>query len=466
MVFKNNFAIPVVIILSVIVILFAVSFVPAETEILGYQLKEFNLLSDFTEAPEENSSNENQSGKSEPVTIKAAIMPEFSVMLADGNNSASLIKSIDDLIKTQKITGNTDQLKYFFEALKQADSSVVRIAHIGDSIIEGDYISSEAREILQKKFGGSGVGYQALTAVDVQFRITSEHTFSDDWNTYSLFGKKSKKYKYSLNGEVYIPSKGSSVSYKMRNLPKEISGFNSVKILYYENDNSDVKITANGKTDDLKLSAGSGLLESVYKSGQSADEVGLKFDPSASTQIAAVYLEPEKGIQLDNYPYRGNTGSAMDELSEESLAELNKYMDYRLIILQFGLNAVAMRKSEFENFKKDFIKGVKKLKTAFPETSFILMGVSDKSRKKGSSFVTDPLIIDLIKIQKEISEETGIAFWNTFEAMGGANSMVKWVKNKPAYAHSDFTHFNKDGADKIGEMFANALIDGYIEYTK
>ena len=69
-------------------------------------------------------------------------------------------------------------------------------------------------------------------------------------------------------------------------------------------------------------------------------------------------------------------------------------------------------------------------------------------------------------MQKEISKETNIAFWNTFEAMGGQNSMVKWVKNKPAYAHSDFTHFNKTGADKIGEMLAKTLIEKYAEYTK
>jgi lysophospholipase L1-like esterase len=45
-----------------------------------------------------------------------------------------------------------------------------------------------------------------------------------------------------------------------------------------------------------------------------------------------------------------------------------------------------------------------------------------------------------------------------FEAMGGKNSMPKWVDANPPLAFKDYTHFNGTGAKKIAEMFTDALI--------
>ena len=463
---KKYFNLPVIIIISTILILFIISLIPPDTEILGYQVKGFNLFSDFSDLSEESGELLTPAAESYSQVLKAGIFSDIIDLSNLANENYITAKGIDDLIKYEKITGNTDQLKYFFEALKKVDNTLVRIAHLGDSIIEGDLVSAEMRDRLQAKFGGSGVGYQALTSADTQFRVTTEHEFSDDWTAYSLFGKKSRKYEYSLNGEIFIPANGSTVNYKMRDAYKRSSTFENIRVLYYEKDNSKISLTFDNKTEDLKLTPSPGLSEIVKSTGGNISEVGLKFFPSNSTNIVGVYLEPAKGIELDNYPFRGNTGDALTELSTEKVAALNKLLDYKLVILQFGLNAVSMRKSDFPKYKKELTKGIKNLKEALPETSIVLMGVSDKSKKKGSSFVTDPQVKELIKLQQEVVAETGIAFWNTFEAMGGENSMPKWVKSKPSYASSDFTHFNKSGADKIGEIFSKVLIDGYIEYSK
>ena len=43
--------------------------------------------------------------------------------------------------------------------------------------------------------------------------------------------------------------------------------------------------------------------------------------------------------------------------------------------------------------------------------------------------------------------------------------MSRWVKAKPALAGSDYIHFTPRGADRMGEMFTNALMV-YYEYYK
>jgi hypothetical protein len=60
--------------------------------------------------------------------------------------------------------------------------------------------------------------------------------------------------------------------------------------------------------------------------------------------------------------------------------------------------------------------------------------------------------------------ESGFAFWDMYEAMGGKNSMPSWVFADPPLASSDFVHFNPLGAKIIAEMFYNAFIYEYIRW--
>jgi lysophospholipase L1-like esterase len=62
--------------------------------------------------------------------------------------------------------------------------------------------------------------------------------------------------------------------------------------------------------------------------------------------------------------------------------------------------------------------------------------------------------------------KAGCAFWDLRDAMGGQNSMVSWVNNKPSLAQSDYTHFNANGAKLVGEMLYNALNNAYEDYKK
>ena len=65
-------------------------------------------------------------------------------------------------------------------------------------------------------------------------------------------------------------------------------------------------------------------------------------------------------------------------------------------------------------YENDMIKIIGNLKKAFPQTSILIIGVGDKSFKKGTKFITDPGVIKLIQSQKTIAEKAGVAFWNLF----------------------------------------------------
>ena len=56
-------------------------------------------------------------------------------------------------------------MAHFYEALagRQTLGRPVRIAYFGDSFIEADILTGDLRKMLQKRFGGSGVGYVPVT---------------------------------------------------------------------------------------------------------------------------------------------------------------------------------------------------------------------------------------------------------------------------------------------------------------
>jgi len=58
--------------------------------------------------------------------------------------------------------GDTLGFAKFARALRSADQQVVRVLHYGDSQIEGDRISADLRDVLQRRFGGMGPGLQGM----------------------------------------------------------------------------------------------------------------------------------------------------------------------------------------------------------------------------------------------------------------------------------------------------------------
>jgi lysophospholipase L1-like esterase len=58
----------------------------------------------------------------------------------------------------------------------------------------------------------------------------------------------------------------------------------------------------------------------------------------------------------------------------------------------------------------------------------------------------------------------GAAYFDMMAAMGGAQSMVAWVKASPQLAVGDYIHFSNRGAKKMGQIFQAALMQEYELY--
>jgi lysophospholipase L1-like esterase len=64
--------------------------------------------------------------------------------------------------------------------------------------------------------------------------------------------------------------------------------------------------------------------------------------------------------------------------------------------------------------------------------------------------ITYPMVPYLDEALQKMAKEEQIAYWSMYHAMGGKDSMVKWVET--GLAGSDYVHFTRSGATKVGRM--------------
>ena len=89
----------------------------------------------------------------------------------------------------------------------------------------------------------------------------------------------------------------------------------------------------------------------------------------------------------------------------------------------------------------------------------------DRGERNSSGDIdTVPVLPRLVNIESRVARETGAAFFNTYEAMGGQGTMGRWYAAEPRLVGADFIHPMPAGAKIVGELLYNALRDGYNQY--
>jgi len=468
---------PLIIIGLAIVFLIGMSYIPDGITVFGIEIKKVDILEDlrYDDADKNLEEKEITADSIQSFNDNDRNVNLASISLsASLNFSESLVFFIENeyekfdnvtthnppTFKNHPLEGNLGQLKYFFDALDNSKKSQVRVAHFGDSALEGDLVTAYLRNKFQQKFGGKGVGFLPITSEDINFRETTKIRFSDDWTTASITGSNPDNIPVGITGKAFLNSEGSWVKYEAVPKFRTVRNFDIAKIFYGNaNANSIIKYSLDNTAEkSISLVAGNGVKEFAIEH-KNAKSLKLIFPAAKSAYFYGVSLESKTGVCIDNFPLRGNSGVDLKKIPKDILTQFDSLLNYKLVILEFGLNILSGRKTNFNKYEKDMIEVVNEFKELFPQTSFLLIGVHDKCIKRRRDFITDPAIKKLVRTQKRIAEKTNIAFWNLFEAMGGENSMADWVNANPPLAYSDYIHFNTLGTKEEAEMLFKTIMD-------
>jgi lysophospholipase L1-like esterase len=374
---------------------------------------------------------------------------------------------------------NLPGLEQFVAALHQtkATGSKTRIAYFGDSMIEGDLLTSDLRNSLQAAFGGSGVGFVPVNSVTAEFRETIHETFSPDWYEFNLVSdRRAKEVPLGISGHVFLPSIVSNadsshvvadtswVQFQAGQRFAPTRRFVEARLFYGPGARRDqVLVTTDGRRVPHALDGAARVNELVLKPGTPARRMRLAFATHGPRPVYGVSFESPQGITLDNFSFRGNSGMSLTRIPFEQLAAFGKALDYRLIILHYGVNIADSRNKNYVFYEQAMTRVIDRMQRAFPNASILVVGMSDKSKRIDGEFVTDPAVPLLVSAQQRLARRNHAAFWNLFEAMGGENSMTGWVEQSPPLANKDYTHINSRGGVRMAGLLYAYLMKEYAQ---
>ena len=176
-------------------------------------------------------------------------------------------------------------------------------------------------------------------------------------------------------------------------------------------------------------------------------------------KVYGISLETPIGVIVDNIPMRGCSGNIFTKIDSASLSVFYRETNTRLIILQFGGNMIPQTEnpSTISGYVRSTLRQqVRYLRACAPESAILFIGPSDMSTRIDGEMATYPLVPYMDKLLKKMAEEEQIAYWSMYDAMGGKNSMVKWVEI--GLAGSDYVHFTRAGANKVGRLLYDWLM--------
>jgi hypothetical protein len=418
-------------------------------------------------------------------TVKV-LTKQKKAKINSGPDSKSIIKtdSLRSLLRKIDFPEANDTLLFpFFSELENLKESkeLIRILHYGDSQIEGDRITSYLRNQLQTRFGGSGIGFLPVVAVNPS-SISYIYNISDNWKKYSPLqvsteDKDNRRYGILLNCarianatslaknknevEGWIELKRSNIAYALA------QQFHQCRIFYGFNKSPMlVELKQNDAVLDAEIVPATIGLKELRWNFDSPKEIIISFKTANSPDVYGIALDATQGIAVDNIPLRGSSGLEFTKMDLNFLKNFYHKINVKLLILQFGVNIVPIIKENYDFYEKSFQRQLLALKQTIPNLPIIVIGVSDVSRNGSNGYESYPNIEKIRDAQKRAAFSAGCAFWDVFEVMGGRNSMPSWVFANPPLAQKDFIHFSPIGAKIIGEMFYRSFIHEYERYLE
>lgn len=378
----------------------------------------------------------------------------------------------------------------FFALAEAAKDSgdVVRIVHYGDSQLEGDRITSTLREFLQQLFGGTGPGMVPPLA-DIPSFVFNSHSVGN-LSRHRIFGPAEEHAHHNRYGplaQVTDLRGKATFTFKKSLRQKQFPTAGKFQKIQLLADKPSLKtrlvytatVTDTILNDSLppelrerkqKFLAADPNIDtlpglSVYSWELQHETESLTLSVSGHAGLFSILLDGNSGVAVDNVAMRGSSGTVFAKMDNALLGASLNAIHTKLVILEYGGNLVpSVTKSNLDWVDKILEKQIQAIQSAVPNAKILFIGPADMSKKIGGKWRSYPSLEMTIEKIREVALRNGCAYWDMYRVMGGEESMIAWVKEKPPLGGPDYIHFTRAGAARIGELLFNSIKLHYGHY--
>ena len=368
-------------------------------------------------------------------------IPEFPVYAEEEDTIVPPAQPDIPKISVDSTTDSRVFLQSFYASLAETGSKTVRIMHYGDSQIEEDRMTMQLREIFQKRYGGRGVGLMPLVQTIPGLTVKQQLYMSGRFVTpmqgprrYFVYGFKRDQRadrRYGILGQM--------------------AEMNDSLVQGSE----EVMAVCTPQPGQSRYTRWRVIADSSVHYTFSGDTVRL----NGRGNVYALSQECETGVIVDNIPMRGCLGNVFTKMDSALLASFYRTQNVRLIIMQFGGNAIPFNQkpSTIQSIVKGLREQVRFLQHCAPEASILFIGPSDMLTQENGEWQTFPMVPYMDRLLRKMALEENIAYFSLYRWMGGSGSMIRW--QEIGLAGSDGIHFYRSGAKKAGDAIGQWLLE-------
>jgi len=355
-------------------------------------------------------------------------------------------------------------LDAFFSALRRTEAkepgAITRVLHYGDSPTTADSITSDVRRLIQARFGDAGHGFLLIAKPWAWYGHAGVELSASGWKIEPASQSRAKDGIHGLGGVSFRGGKGARSTVT---LAEPHTG----GVVYYlaQPEGGDFSL----HTDDTELATihtaadqtQPAFADFTFPAG--AQTLHLTVDSGNVRLFGYRFDRDQPGIQYSSIGINGAQVEMVQRYFEvDQWTQALRHENPALVILNYGTNESVYPQYVEKQYPDELRIVIARIRAALPNASLLIMSPMDRGEMKSSGDIETPAaLISLVEKQKQVAAETGCAFFNTFEAMGGAGTMGRWYNKKPRLISADFMHPLPAGAAIVGKLFEDDLMRTY-----
>ncbi len=396
---------------------------------------------------------------------------------------------------------NPNALDAFYSRLRRIEagepSLKARAIHYGDSHIAADLWTGQIRRRLQSRFGDAGHGFILPGKPWRSYRHQNIRHGSPKpklWNAERIRTRANlPDRRLGLGGySVRTSKRGANIWAATTDKGDFGRNFSQLEVFYLEQPKGGrMEVRVDGKRIKRVETKGPAIIPGyftyAFQDGEHSVEVETR--GGGEVRLFGMVLEREgAGVVYDSVGINGARATMPLSWNPEVWQQHLGHRSPDLMILTYGTNEVDDQ-LDLDRYQDKIVKVLRLMKDAVPGSSCLLMGPPDRAwpvakeeaqseaataarmraeedPRDRSLWDTPAQLLDIIETQKKAAKTAGCAFWNTYEAMGGAGSIDLWARSEPTLAQKDRIHLNRRGYNKVADQFADALLFDYEKRFK
>jgi lysophospholipase L1-like esterase len=361
-----------------------------------------------------------------------------------------------------------NSLDGFFAALQRAESGElqgkIHILHYGDSPTTADLITADVRARLQERFGNAGHGFSLVAPPWAWYQHRGIRLRASGWRMVSpAMGMKGDG-KYGLGG---VSFEGSPGSYSQITLQDRTH--TRLKVYYLNQPNGGTfEIVADGQVVAETSTAAEtvGSAASTFPIPSGTQEVLLRVTSGNARVFGLEFSRNSPGVVYSSLGLNGaNTTTLSRYMEAGHWGQQLRAAEPQLVVINYGTNESVYGAFVTKYLETELRHLVSLVRESVPNSAILIMSPMDRgTRNDAGEIVTPETIPDIVRIQEKVARDMKVAFFNTFEAMGGAGTMARWYQRNPRLVGADYIHPMPAGAKLVGDLLYQGLEEQYQRY--